>query len=688
MKIPFLLQLIGLVVLTFIPGFAILRALRIYHLHITENIIFTVALSIFFVMAFGFIGNIILAIIGIHKPLSAIPIFLFYNISICILLSVVYYQKEPSVLSESIEVTFTPFFLVTLLLPFLSLFGAYLMNYNGNNILNIILFLIISIIPFLVILLKIDERLYPLIIFSVSFSILYNVDLISNYIWGYDSFYLLYGANKSIFDGLWNMTDSMILPLLFSSILLPIYSLLCDLEMVWVFKLVNPFLFSLVPVVLYLIYKKTYLPNMRFDSSITFLASFVFIFYYGFFKDFPNKQHVAELFLVLILLLSVTSFKNKRIMLLLFTFSLITIHYAISYLFLISIIILYFLKIIISNHHPNAKNSIYSLNFVLIFLVLSISWYQFAAQGDIFHNFIVVIYTLFQSLSDIFLIDSRSGISYALYESTSNWWAIFKLTHISLQILIFIGMVQLFILMMRNKLFSRENDIFIFTFVFYAYLLLQVIKSSGMGFDRILQISLIFLSPISFLGLMSLLEVLQLAGRKLIKQNIVVTKENISMIPHYSKYVFSIFLMIFFIFNSGVIFELANDYVPPYSVSLAKDASWNVYFDSEISTIEWIKMNSGNHKIAFFNEWHNVIKSRDGLILHGTYSPEKLMFMSPNTQRINDAYIYLGHFSKDKMTYDNQDIRTEETILYQDVLQKSNKIYSSGNSVVYLPSSD
>src|SRR5690606_26102197 len=79
----------------------------------------------------------------------------------------------------------SPLFLVLCLIPFLSIFGTYMLNVYGNNTLQMILLLILAIFP-LITLKWIPKKLYPLVIFVLALSLLLHTTLISPYIWGSD----------------------------------------------------------------------------------------------------------------------------------------------------------------------------------------------------------------------------------------------------------------------------------------------------------------------------------------------------------------------------------------------------------------------------------------------------------------------------------------------------------------------
>jgi len=133
-----------------------------------------------------------------------------------------------------------------------------------------------------------------LTIFVVSISLLYHTSLISTYIWGFDAHSEYFIANLVKNVGFWNST----LPyphnsLLILSIVAPVYSILCDLNLVWVFKAIFQIFFSLAPVAIYKLYS-AYIGCKYEVASILSTSSFI---------RAVDIQTLAQLFLGLNILL-------------------------------------------------------------------------------------------------------------------------------------------------------------------------------------------------------------------------------------------------------------------------------------------------------------------------------------------------------------------------------------------------
>jgi len=98
--IPVLRQIISFIFLTFIPGILILRILKIHHISAIESLLYSVGLSLAFVVFAGLFANFVLPLIGISKPISTFPLLATLSIFILILGAVAYqrdagYSAEP-----------------------------------------------------------------------------------------------------------------------------------------------------------------------------------------------------------------------------------------------------------------------------------------------------------------------------------------------------------------------------------------------------------------------------------------------------------------------------------------------------------------------------------------------------------------------------------------------------------------
>jgi len=200
-----------------------------------------------------------------------------------------------------------------------------------------------------------------------------------------------------------------------------------------------------------------------------------------------------------------------------------------------------------------------------------------------------------------------------------------------------------------------------------------------MGFDRSLQITLVILAPFAVIGCKYIFEILD-RSLKLISQHVPVANPNLSL-----KF-FGLFLMIFLLFNSGFMFQAAGEDTPPYCIALDKDnwELWNTYYQSEVSGAEWIKRYSRSEKIS-------TLWTTSGLLTEYYKYDEDFVFFKYKTSHLpSDIPIYLGKIvaEKGKIPYKKEEkwvsyLELEESILYKEVLVKSNKIYDAGKCWIY-----
>jgi uncharacterized membrane protein len=669
-----LLQLLGFINLTFVPGFIILRILRVHGIKRIESFLLAAGLSLSFVMIYGAFLNFLLPFFGILRPMSPPSLLIAFDVGVISLLLASYFtDKGFRAFPEPIDVYISPLTLFLFLPFFLSIFGAYIMTFYDSNVLILILLLLISLIPLLIVFDRIPKNLYPLLIFIVSLSILYHVNLISTHLWSFDIFFEHYAANWVLEKGIWDPSEEFN-QLLLISVLAPTYSLLCDLHLVWVFKAIFPFFFALTPLALYHVYEKIDLGEFNFDSKLALLSVLVFVFFYGFFKDMPDKQHIAELFMAQILMLMVSNIPSRVPLSMILSFSLITSHYGVSYLFMLSLIgalILFYVW-----REGKGEKDLLNPNFVSLFSVLAIGWYIYVARGMVFERVVQIGNHIANKIFEILKPDSRSGITYLTLETPSLLWQAHKLIHITFQVFLALGMASLLISVLKKR--ARSLSLCFLSIAFYSLLVFQITTTYGMGFDRVLQITLTLLSPFAMTGCLTI--------SKLIAK---IKKGLTCVVPNLSVKFFATFLACFFLFNSGFVFEVSKDVVPPYCVALDKNTweSWNVFSESEIHGALWLKKYYTGNLIPILR----TDLCKDGMILaaYWNYRSDFVFYNPASTSLPSNSCMYFGSliverkvipiFEEGKIRY----LKLNETSFYESVLLPSSKVYDSGTAHIY-----
>lgn len=294
--IPFLREFLGFIYLTFVPGIIILRILKIHEIGSIETFLFSIGLSLATLMFTGFFMNYFYPFLGIKDPISFSYLIVSITVLIIFLCGLSFIRDRgfsvPCFIN--IEHSISNQFMFLFSMPFFAIIAVYLMNSYQINFVLILLIGFIGLVALLVAFDKIPRILYPFAVFVISISILYQTSLISNYIWGWDINTEYNVANFVLSSHWWNYTilGSNVDSMLSVVILAPIYSLISNISLIWVFKIIYPFLLSLVPLGLFVVFQK------QTNHKIAFFSCFLFISFFSFYFDLPQlaRQEIAELF--------------------------------------------------------------------------------------------------------------------------------------------------------------------------------------------------------------------------------------------------------------------------------------------------------------------------------------------------------------------------------------------------------
>ena len=554
-----------------------------------ESFLYSVGLSLATIMFTGFFINIIYPLFGIKDPISFF--YLIATISFLVLfLSVLSFVRDRSFSAPNLLDTknfMSNQFLFLSTLPFLSILGIYLMNNYQINLILILLILFIGLTALLVTFDKIPKILYPFTVFIISISILFHTSLISNYIWGWDINTEYYTANVVLQNHFWNYllgsgnTNSM----LSITMLAPIYSLILNIDLVSILKVIYPFFLSLVPLGLYSVFKK------QTTNKIAFLACFFFISFFTFYFEMPQlaKQEIAELFFVLIIMLLVDKQNkfDKSVLLIIFTFSLIVSHYGLSYIFMLMLVlaflILYITRIIkskikkeksINSNNSSNKYKITRFTFILFFIVFLFAWYSYVSSSAPFVDILSIINQITSSIFTEFLNPATSQ-GLALIQTTNNsvLHTMGKYIQLATQFLIIVGILGV---ATKKIKFNIDNEFLIFGFVSLIILILGILLpffASSLNTSRLYEISLFFLAPFCVIGFIFLFNIMN----KIFKTHWT-DKTALKLM--------SIFLIIFLLFNTGLLYHIFND--GPTSLSLDNLPSFPEFNDQEVQGVKWL----------------------------------------------------------------------------------------------------
>jgi uncharacterized membrane protein len=504
--VPVARQVIGFLYFTFIPGFLIVKLLKINEIEWLEKLLFSVGFSIAFLMLAGLLINELGTLLGISKPLSIIPLLTVLNSFVLVCVLILCRRDESFKLWNIKLYGISPLALLISVIPTLSIVGAMFVNIYQNNLILLLMLIAITFL-FIIIVLSKEElpKTYPFAIFIIAIAIVYHSSIISNYLLslGSDvpSEYFVFKMTES--NAHWDSTIPLPGPnlgkyntMLSITVLPTIYSVLFKMDSTWIFKLIFPFIFTFVPLGLYQIWQ-TYI-----SKKYAFVSAFLLTAQATFYTEMLrlNRQMIAELFFVLLLLTIMNKMKpiNKMICFMLFSFTLVTSHYALAAIFLFFISFALVSLFILKRPSKNIK-----ISMVVFFSITMFTWYIYTSKAITFNSFLEVGNHVYQQLGDFFNFAARGETvlrGLGLETPPTIWNAISRSFAYLTQALIAIGFVA-FIAKRTN--IHMKNEYSIFSTVAMG-LLAMLIAVPGLAqtlnMTRFYHVLLFFLAPFCVLG--------------------------------------------------------------------------------------------------------------------------------------------------------------------------------------------
>lgn len=685
-QVPILRQLVCFIYLTFMPGAVILRAMNARKLEPIKSTLFTIGASLAALMFAGALLNIIGLYLGLTTPITLLPIMVMLT-ALVLILSVFCYLRDRK--SEDkplldIKEALSPPALFLYIVPFMAIFGAYLMNLFSDNVLLVLMILALVAIVLLVGFDKfIPKEMYPLAIFVVGVSLVLHNTLISTYINGWDVQFENYRATLVLTNGFWDPSTFSILNAMLSIVMLaPIYSIVMNMDIVWVFKLIYPLLFALVPLGLYEVFKR------QSSEKIAFMATFFFTSLVVFYTEMLQlaRQEIAELFLVLVIMLIINRNMDKAkwsVLFIIFSFSLVVSHYGLTYIFIASLIVvwalLYLGKMIsLKNLRGIEVNTRLSLVLVVSLIMFCLVWYISIASGNPFETIVVLLSSIYSNLITGFMNpDKVQGLALITTGgSVSALHKVYLYLMLFTQALIMVGIAAV---ILKKDLVKISKEYFTFSLVMVAILIAGIsvpFVASALNTTRLYQITLIFLAIFFVIGWLA---VSKLLGR-------LMHRDNPRMPIAFGA--LAIFLAIFLMYNTGLVFEVFNDV--PISYSLNKTVDNAVYNNAEVAGANWI-VNERNPVLidSMTNMYYlpPIYSDEYRLQLLSGQNAEQASKIPNNGKLFEVSYVYMGTYNilNDRMLVVNENDATsgDSYVSADDISKDRGLIYSNGGSEVY-----
>jgi uncharacterized membrane protein len=598
-NIPVARQVIGFTFFTFVPGYALIKLLKMKMEGVTETVLFSTGLSITFLMLIGLVINKLHSMFAVQTPLSLIfllPAINIFTLTCTILAYIRNRNNEPlNINMEKLSIL-----LILLCIPALSIIGAITSGVYGDN--RILLFTIIAIAALFVIATiskkAMPTKLYPFIVLIIAISLIYHSQMVSDKLLGFGSDVAGEVFAQKIVEknAYWNPLNpypgdqsvGRTYAMLSVTILPTIYSILLNLDSILVFKLLYSFLFALVPLGLYNLWKNFV------GEKFAFISAFFFMSFQSFYGEMLglNKQMLGELFLVLLLtvILREKEGRSKKIVcLLLFSFALIVSHYALAeiFLFLISFVLIF--SILTKKPSRNVTPT-----FVLCFFIIMFVWYIYTSSSSVFDAFLTFGQRVYNELGDFFNLQSREpevlrGLGLELPPTV--WNLISRIFAYATEALIVVGFVH--IILKRTKIYLEKEYFFLVSvsMLFLGALIAVPGLASTMNMTRFYHVLLFSIAPLCVVGAESIIEFLMKREDML--------KTSVLMI---------MVLVPYFLFQTSFVYELTNS--PSWSLPLSKHRMSQTeayrtfgYADGQyISAARWLSNEITVRNIAIYAE--------------------------------------------------------------------------------------
>ncbi|MGD0158841.1 MAG: DUF2206 domain-containing protein [Candidatus Bathyarchaeia archaeon] len=665
-------EVLGFVYLTFLPGFALLRLLRL-KLEVVESIVFAVGLSIAFLMVVGLLLNLLGPLIGISGPLALTPLMVVVTAIVLLLWFVRRDYYDIRVFSFGFK-KLIAIGAVASGIIICSVIGAILVNAPPHSN-NLILLFTLALISILVGISVFSKRLvppesYPLILFAIATALLLPVSLFSEYIHGGDIFSEYVAFKLTLSSSFWNPAISGRVYAMLSVTILPtIYSNILGLEPTWILKIVYPLIFAIVPLGVFQLFKSKFGKETAFFSVVFFVSNLVF------FSEIVTlaRQMIGELFFIL-LFLTIFS-KNikgyaKWSCFCIFSFGLAVSHYALSYIFLIFIIAFW-----LFSFFSKRKMSV-SVGMVFTFAAITFAWYIYSSASSTFNDLLNMINNITSNFTSDFLNLQSRGSSVlqgtGLESGVGTFWHIWgTYLYYATEILIVVGFLGL---LLRQRRSFFKDEYYIMTFLNMALLVACIVVpnlATSFNMTRFYQLSLFFLAPFCVIGGR---DIVRFLSRKRIKE----------------KYLLAIVVLAviipFFLFQTDFVYEVAKEQSISLPLSSYRLSSYQLTYDgvlkpTEVSGARWLlQFNSLNETI--YSDWQfGIMFDYVGIpeiIAGGTIAPSSEVPMGKG------SLLYLGEYNiidgVVSISYGSAPLNITQI---DPNLNGTNLVYSSGSSEIY-----
>jgi len=673
--IPVMRQVIGFLCLTFVPGLIIVKLLKLDELDSLELVLFSAGFSVASLILAGLLVNEFGFFLGVSHPLSQVPLMITLNSLVLLGGILVYLRSEDVEILKSGPIEKSPIVMLFLCLPILSIIGAIYASAYGNNLLLLFMIMSISVLFIVGVLSKklLPSKLYPFALLMIAIALLFHSALISKYIVPYGSDvpgeYFIFKTVES--NAYWSSTlpSSMGIwygrmnDMLSITILPTFYANILNFDPAWVFKMLYPLIFSLVPLGLYQIWQT------HIGKKYAFISAFLFVALETFYNEMLglNRQMIAELFFVLLLLVIVNKKMkrfNKMIIFTVFSFALVASHYALALIFLF--FISFALVSLIVLKRPSKNITVFM---VVLFFVVMFAWYIYTSHSATFDSISEFGNKVYQQLGDFFSPASRGETvltGLGLAESPSIWNTISRMFAYLVEALIVFGFVGV---VTKRTSIHIEDEFFIFSLIALAFLAMLILVpglANTLDMTRFYHILLFFLAPLCVVGGDFIVKLLSKRKREFAVAVLLL----IVLVPY-------------FLFQTEFVFEVtgSDSWSIPlsgYRMDALRLHGSNGYTDAySVYGAQWLSNNVDVKNTAIYADQRTLtnVLTMYGMVYQGNS-------LSNTTIVPDKGVVYLGTLNVvyGAIPFGQSSCNTSELFF---IFDESNMIYANGGSQIY-----
>jgi len=748
--VPGLRQIVGFIFLTFIPGILILRILKIHNVGIIESLLYSIGLSLAFVIFSGVVANFALPVIGISRPISVFPIMATLTIFTLILMPVAYQRDKgfAAPVQPGPVTALSPSVLFLILVFILAVIGALMVNFYQNNILLLIFTVVVAGIVGLAVFGRfIGHKVYPLAIAIIAICFMYQTTLISPYLTGFDIHLEYYFTRLIVESGYWEATNPHGYNSALSiTMLAPIYSLILNIDGAWFFKIISPFIFSLVPLALFHIFRQQMSPRKAFLSAFFFMVVPTFSLE----MVALVKQQFAEFFFVLFILLMVDrklGLSQRLTLAIVFSLSIIVSHYGLGGISLFYFALGWLLIMVIRNSWgrrawgwltkkwgglPPSLTSprVFPLKavsvIVAVYFIGSLTYYGLVGSG-FYLEFLISTWQGQTSAVTAGVSELVPGVSPAVVEpavpsvlpsvptasdkpplffdfaargpliqtalgldfsSASGQGKGFRIFQYITQLFIVVGFIRLIFAPRRLRFtgeyiaFSAGSVLLLTACIFLPGFALS------MNATRFYHIALFLLAPLFILGGESIWLGMRALWHK--TSAVFVTEDN----QAYLRFVTLAVLIPYFLFTSGFIFEVTGHEVTdridsPYSIALSSyrvDVGGVFNRQDGVGT-DWLRQRLDDEDTAYADLFGWL-----SLCYESFFVDQVFCFPWDMSQMPRDSYIYFRtrNIERQEITYAAGIVGCRESVSFSEagvntLIKSKNRIYNNGGAQILAP---